>query len=529
MTREAGGRRRPAPSLRVPSLGSQPRPFPHTLHAVPLELEPAPPEPLPPPRPDVRSQVRAIRRARTVEAVRRVRGRIPSPVRSALLSAAAHAAVFALLWVLLGLGDGAEPRERVLTIRLAPFVEAADPEAEAGGAAPRAEAPQGQETGAKAETAWLLLDDDEPTETIGAGAAPGGSAYLGRLGGKERLLEAGGGDGVTEGALRKALAWLARHQHEDGTWHAATFGTRCTGARCDGAGEAEYVEAVTALALLPYLGAGHTHREGPWKDTVRRGLQALVRAQREDGSFATDERRGYASAIATLTLAEAFGLTRAEPLRAPAQRAVDHLVRTQSRSGGWRYQPGDGAADSSVTGWATVALCAARRAGLDVPDAALVSCRGWFAGVLSEEGDFGYTARGGGSAALLGVGAFADVLLGVDPSSPVLARTFERLERRLPRPPRGEADNAQEYGVADPIHWYYGALATFQRGGETWAAWNSRLRDTLLGSQVHDESDARGSWPPMGATGRHGGRVVTTALCALCLEVYYRYPRATLR
>jgi hypothetical protein len=504
-------------------------PTPANLRSVPLELEPAPPEPPSAPRPDVRAHRIGARRARTVEAVRRVRGRVPSLVRSACASAAAHVVLFGLLRALWQLAPRTEDAESVIRVSLTPYVEAADPEAQAGGRSPRAEAPQGETAAAKAETPGLLLDDDEPSPTIGAGTAPGGSAFLGRLGGKERLLESGGGDGVTEGALRLALAWLARHQAEDGTWNAATFGTRCEGARCEGAGEAEYVDAVTALALLPYLGAGHTHRDGPWKDTVRRGLRALVARQREDGSFGADGKRGYATAIATLAGAEAYGLTRSEPLREPAQRAVDHLVRTQSLAGGWRYAPGDGATDSSVTGWATVALCAARRAGLDVPDGTLGACRGWFAGVLSPEGDVGYLGRGGGSAGLLGVGAFSDVLLGVDPAAPVLAPTFEMLERRLPRPPRGVDDNSQEYGVADPIHWYYGALAAFQRGGPTWNAWNARLRDTLLGTQVRDDTDARGSWPVMGATGRHGGRVVTTALCALCLEVYYRYPRATLR
>jgi hypothetical protein len=33
----------------------------------------------------------------------------------------------------------------------------------------------------------------------------------------------------------------------------------------------------------------------------------------------------------------------------------------------------------------------------------------------------------------------------------------------------------------------------------------------------------------MGATGRHGGRVVTTVFCTLALEVYYRYPRVLAR
>jgi hypothetical protein len=41
---------------------------------------------------------------------------------------------------------------------------------------------------------------------------------------------------------------------------------------------------------------------------------------------------------------------------------------------------------------------------------------------------------------------------------------------------------------------------------------------TLLGSQRPD-----GSWPETCLWGGYGGRVFTTALGAMCLEVYYRY------
>ncbi|MCE9636248.1 MAG: hypothetical protein K8T90_11150 [Planctomycetes bacterium] len=504
-----------------------------------LEFEPLPPEPPPldgAARPPLRgSQLRGTARIQARRAFFGYRvsfrpGSAASVARSVLASILAHAALFGLLWAIWLLRPSPMvEREVTYRISLTQFVEAADPEAEAGGTSPTAEAPQDGDQAAKGDTPGLLLDESLDATTVGAGAAPAGSVFLGRTGGKERLLEAGGGDAASEGALRMALAWLARHQNDDGTWSAVAFGRRCTGPVCDGVGEADYAEAATALALLPLLGAGHSHRDGPWKDTVRRGLVALVAKQRADGSFGGDEKRGYSTAIAALALADAYGLTAAPSLRGPAQRAVDHLVRTQSRNGGWRYFPGDGANDSSVTGWATTALCVARKSGLDVPPETLDACRAWFAGVRSDEGEFGYVARGGGSASLLGVGAFTDILLGADPASPRLAPTIDRLERRLPRPARDENDNAAEYGVADPIHWYYGALATFQRGGGTWRVWNERLRESVLSTQVHDATDARGSWPPMGATGRHGGRVVTTALCAMSLEVYYRYPRATLR
>ena len=44
----------------------------------------------------------------------------------------------------------------------------------------------------------------------------------------------------------------------------------------------------------------------------------------------------------------------------------------------------------------------------------------------------------------------------------------------------------------------------------------------LVGRQVK-EGDGRGSWDPVGQDADVGGRVYSTALSVLCLEVYYRY------
>jgi hypothetical protein len=89
----------------------------------------------------------------------------------------------------------------------------------------------------------------------------------------------------------------------------------------------------------------------------------------------------------------------------------------------------------------------------------------------------------------------------------------------------------------DYYYWYYGALAAFQLGGETWERWNASLRDAILPLQERSaaggrRSHAHGSWPPYGPRwgkwGRMGGRVYTTALSVLTLEVYYRHPPAYL-
>jgi hypothetical protein len=67
-------------------------------------------------------------------------------------------------------------------------------------------------------------------------------------------------------------------------------------------------------------------------------------------------------------------------------------------------------------------------------------------------------------------------------------------------------------------------------GGDVWKSWNASIKKTLLNSQRKggppdgSRRDVDGSWDPVG--GGHvsvGGRVFSTSLGALTLEVYYRY------
>jgi len=70
--------------------------------------------------------------------------------------------------------------------------------------------------------------------------------------------------------------------------------------------------------------------------------------------------------------------------------------------------------------------------------------------------------------------------------------------------------------------WYYATLGMFQMGGEYWKKWNRAMIQALVPNQ-RKGGDEDGSWDPINTVDKHGGRVETTALGALCLEVYYRY------
>ena len=81
-------------------------------------------------------------------------------------------------------------------------------------------------------------------------------------------------------------------------------------------------------------------------------------------------------------------------------------------------------------------------------------------------------------------------------------------------------------GSIDMYYWYYGTLAMFQVGGTTWKKWKKAMVPTVVKSQHDEGSGARtGSWDPIGPWGADGGRVYSTALQVMCLEVFYRYDR----
>ena len=83
---------------------------------------------------------------------------------------------------------------------------------------------------------------------------------------------------------------------------------------------------ITALALLAFLGAGHSHVQGEYQDTVRRGLDFLLRSQAADGSLfgdATLYAQMYCHSMATFALAEAQAMTGDRRLEPAVTKAVN--------------------------------------------------------------------------------------------------------------------------------------------------------------------------------------------------------------
>ena len=81
-------------------------------------------------------------------------------------------------------------------------------------------------------------------------------------------------------------------------------------------------------------------------------------------------------------------------------------------------------------------------------------------------------------------------------------------------------------GSIDMYYWYWGTLAMFQVGGRPWDVWKKAMSEAILKHQHQQGEGSRtGSWDPLDPWGDEGGRVYSTALMTMCLEVYYGYDR----
>ncbi len=90
---------------------------------------------------------------------------------------------------------------------------------------------------------------------------------------------------------------------------------------------------------------------------------------------------------------------------------------------------------------------------------------------------------------------------------------------------RNGIDLLDRRGPYDNLYYNYFATQVMRHwGGDEWARWNERLRDDLVRWQV-TEGPEQGSWTPRDRANYSvaGGRLLTTCLATLTLEVYYRY------
>ena len=372
-------------------------------------------------------------------------------------------------------------------------------------------------------------------KSAGLGGVQSAGGIVGRSGGGKKVaLTQGGGSEVSEAAVARGLRWLAGTQNKDGSWSIDKL-----------QGNTKNDVAGAALGVLPFLAAGITHRPNSEKveeamdggrkarvdhsAVVQRALNFLMLNQnKRSGAF---NENAYAHSLATIAVCEACGLTGDPQLRASAQRAISYVIEFQDpKGGGWRYTPKQ-EGDMSVTGWMFMALKSAQMAGVRVPAERYKLVEHFLDQCLDKaNGGYGYQDGKGTSPAMTAAGMLCRLYLGTRPNNEALRKGAKIIIENSP------SKNSDIYYL------YYATQAMHHMGqqDECWDIWNlgpnrngrGGIRDYLIDKQVGGPKSAKGapvgmagSWNPEGNSHgvKEGGRLMTTSLALLTLEVYYRH------
>ncbi len=353
----------------------------------------------------------------------------------------------------------------------------------------------------------LQATANSPIATFAATGVQGRQIEL-----RRQAALARGGTIESEKRVELALDWLAMHQLPSGGWSLVHDGGKCNG-RCPNNGSHDRFDpAATGLSLLAFLGAGYTHREGKHRETVRQGiyfLQQIMEETPQGGSFLHQSERGmYNHGIAAFALCEAYQLTQDKDLKDTAQKAIDFIVSAQNYQGGWGYlpkQPGD----LTLSGWQIMALKSAYAAGLDVPPSSIVRIDPFLdSQQLPTSFFYGY-GKPGKSTTCTTIGLLLRLFRGLSHTHPTILDGASFISK------------SQKPGP-DAYFNYYSSLFLFHVGGPFWEGWNEQMREHLIATQATSGHMA-GSWFFEDPYGREGGRLYTTAMSAMTLEVYYRF------
>lgn len=344
------------------------------------------------------------------------------------------------------------------------------------------------------------------------------------------------GDGTknsVEQAIKSGLEWLKRQQKSGGNWelHSGYPDAGYSVLRTD--------TGATALALLAFLGDGHTQHDGDYQETVRKGLKWLRGIQKPDGDYHDHTELGrqtafYAHSQATIAICEAYALTGDQELAASADRAIEFLLSSQHPiEGGWRYQPQerDSMGDLSVTGWGLMALNTARMAGIDVPPEAFGRVSFFLDQVATRDGArYRYLPSdppGKASRAMTACGLLGRQWLGWSKDDPAMVEGVDWLLRPEFAPQWTD-------GKRNVYEWYYVGQTLHNLGGDRFKRWFGTVQDLIVDHQQRRGSrkaptDVAGSWNPLDPSGsvdeyaNKAGRLYMTAMCLLVLETPVRH------
>lgn len=372
------------------------------------------------------------------------------------------------------------------------------------------------------------------------------------------------------------LDWLSAHQHEDGLWRPSRFHEDSARNDARKSFNAEFVSpgfpggdvasdesfsvGVTAMALLAMSGQGFDHKQGDYKQNVRRALVKMKKDQREDGGFADTMGHNVFinHAIATAAFAEMYSLSGDNLLKGILERAVKYLIAAQRENGGWGDEVRGIECNARATAWAILALKQAAMAGLEGDFSAMKKGAAYLTTLTRGEGDDVRTwyddttadrplgADFEANAILDAMNIVCQLYAGALKADSAVVKV--QLKRITATPATWEK------GKVDFEFWWWASMATFQAGDDAPKArrvkddedvappppnWRQGVVKLLLARQrgfsdadkaakATDENlDEYGSWDAVDPFASCGGRIWSTAMASLTLQIYYRYGTVT--
>jgi hypothetical protein len=297
-------------------------------------------------------------------------------------------------------------------------------------------------------------------------------------------------------ATTRGLDYLRSKQKPDGSWHNNN--------------------AVNGLAILAFLGRGHTPGRGPYRDVLEKAKKFVIsNANKTTGYLSLGTM--YEHGLATLALAEMYGMDPDPELEKTVRKAVELIEKIQSANGGWNYSPAPGDGDLSVSVMQIVALRAANNADIPVREQVIQKAITYVRNKSHPAGGFGYTGPAQGPHTTA-AGILSLQLLG-QYNDPTLPKALDYLSRCYV--------DWKCNGYYFYYFHYYAVQANYQAGAKYWDTWHPRIRELLLAQQAKD-----GSWevPPDSAekNSERGGvidpnKVYSTAMACVILDIYMHF------
>jgi len=301
-------------------------------------------------------------------------------------------------------------------------------------------------------------------------------------------------DEDTRKAVARSLEWLASKQEADGSW-----------------GDTKYPHnsAITSYVILAFLSQGHLPNRGTYGPEVAKGMRFLISCSRASDGYLLGTRGAgnmYCHGMATLVLAQLWGMTGDEEVKPVLEKAVKLIIGSQNREGGWRYDPLPTGADISVTIMQVMALRAAKNAGLHVPDVTMTRAIEYI--------DRCYDPKTGGFSYQAGrvSPGFARTAAGLC----VLFLTGKYEAKNIPKGIEYLKSHFNERSHFWYGH-YYAGHAMHQVGGKDWEEYYALMKNKLLSRQASD-----GSWTTYDL-GSSAGPVMQTAIAGIVLSIPTNY------